>query len=143
VLTASPEELRLLLIDGAIRFARQGAEALTSRDWESAFTGISNCRNIITELLTSIRDEPNPELAANARSLYMFMFSELMSAGFEKSVPRIEKVIELLEYERETWVMLMQKLADERGSAEQASAAPSATPTHAPTPRRTPLSVQA
>ena len=146
VLTASPEELRLMLIDGAIRFARQGVESIVSREWEAAYTGITNCRNIITELLTSIRDEPNPELAANARSLYMFMFSELMSAGYEKNIPRIEKVIELLEFERETWVMLMQKLAEERGSADQAPATPgpiAQAPAHDPKPRRASLSVQA
>ena len=57
VLTASPEELRLLLLDGAIKFARQGREGLAARNYEASFNGISQCRNIVLELLTTIKPE--------------------------------------------------------------------------------------
>jgi hypothetical protein len=35
----------------------------------------------------------------------------------EKNVAKLDAVIKLLQYERETWVLLMQKLAEERGAA--------------------------
>lgn len=123
VLTASPEELRLMLLDGAIKFARQGREGLANRNYEASFNGISQCRNIVLELLTTIKPEYDPDLCDRVKSLYTFLYTELVEASMTKSVPRVDSVIKLLEYERETWVMLMAKLAEERASGAAAAAA--------------------
>ncbi len=137
VLTASPEELRLLLLDGALRFATQGRDGLTRKDYEASYNGLSQCRAIILELITTIRPEADPELAARVRSLYTFIFSEIIEASFEKDAARLDNVIRLLQYERETWGMLHQKLAEERAGA----AAPAPKP--AADPKRRKISVQA
>ncbi len=115
VMSASPEELRLMLLDGAIKFLSQGREALRTRQHEAAFTGLTSCREIIFELLTTIRDDANPELASNARALYAFMYRSLVEGAHEKDDAKLGSVASLLDYERETWVLLMQKLAEERG----------------------------
>ena len=39
VMSASPAELRLMLVDGAIRFAEQCRAGLENRDFEQAFEG--------------------------------------------------------------------------------------------------------
>lgn len=140
VMTANPEELRLLLLDGAIKFARQGLEGLERKDFEASFNGISQCRNIIFELLTTIRTDLAPELAANVRSLYTFMYAQTIEASHEKDAQKLGKVIELLEYERETWVMLMQKLAEERAAHKHA---PAQTPAVSTGEGRSPFSVSA
>jgi flagellar protein FliS len=114
VLTASPEELRLMLLDGALKFANQGRDGLARKDFEASFNGFSQCREIIIELLTSIRSEPNPELAERVKSLYTFMYKHLVEGVHEKDLKKIDAVIELLGYERETWVLLMQKAAREK-----------------------------
>ncbi len=117
VLTASPEELRLMLLDGAIKFARQGREGMAAQNHEATYLGISQCRNIVFELLTTIREDVAPELAQNVKALYTFLYSQLIDAHHDRNLEKLDKVIELLEYERETWVLLMQKLAEERGAA--------------------------
>ncbi len=117
VLTASPEELRLLLLEGAVKFARQGREALAQRHFEGAFNGISQCRNIVVELMTTMRPEHDPELCERMKALYAFMFQELTEASMAKDPARVDGVIRLLEYERETWTMLMEQLGAERGRA--------------------------
>ncbi len=122
VMTASPEELRLMLLDGAIRFATQGMEAIERSDVEGAISGISQCRAIVSELLTTIRDEPDPELAERVRSVYAFLYRELMALGVDRDGGRLGRVIEVLEYERETWVMLMDQLAKERGTGSSVDA---------------------
>ncbi len=116
VMTATPQELRLMLLDGSIRFATQGKTAIASGDVEGAVSGISQCRAIVSELLTTIRDQPDPELADQVRSVYAFLYRELMALGIERDTMRLDKVIEVLEYERQTWVLLMDKLASERNS---------------------------
>lgn len=123
VLNARPEELRLMLLDGAIRFGRQALSGLDAKDLEKMFDGLGQCRDIVAELLGTIRSEPDPQLAENVRNLYSFMFRELMDVGFERDAARLTKVIELLEYERETWALLCEKIAKER--AEGTTAAPS------------------
>lgn len=120
VMSASPEELRLMLLDGALRFAHQARNGLETKNFEQSYSGFSQCRAIIVELMTSINDAPNPELTARVKSLYGFFFSELIAASYEKDIEKLDKVIGLLEYERETWTMLMDKLAAERAQGQPA-----------------------
>jgi len=115
-MTASREELRLLLLEGAIKFVTQARDGLLARNFEQVFNGTDNARNIIVELITSVQSAPNPELAEKVRSLYTFFYVRLTEASFEKSVEKFEEIIGLLEYERETWVLLMNKVASEKGS---------------------------
>lgn len=115
-LTAPPEELRLMLLEGAVRFATQGRDGLACRNFEASFNGISQCRDIVVELITTVRDEVDPEMADRIRALYMFIYSELNQASMDKDAARLGKVITLLEYERETWEMLIRKLAEERAA---------------------------
>lgn len=127
VMSASPEELRLMLLDGAIKFLAQGRESMKSKQHEGAYTGLTSCREIIFELLTTIRDDANAELAANARALYAFMYRSLVEGAHEKDDAKLGAIASLLDYERETWVMLMQKLSEERGHRTVANPAAAAT----------------
>lgn len=118
VMTASPEELRLMLLEASVRFARQGRDGMATKNYELTFTGLSSARDIVVELLTTIREDISPELAANVKALYAFLYKELVDASINKDIPKLDKVIELLEYEVETWRLLMIKLADERRAAQ-------------------------
>lgn len=122
VMTASPAELRLLLLDGALKFLNQAIEGLEAKDYERSYAGFSQCRAIISELLTSVRDEVDPELAGKIRGLYSFMFTELVSASMEKDTQRARSVADLLEYERETWVLTMERLRAEGGEPPRGDA---------------------
>lgn len=124
VFSASPEELRLMLIDGAIRFARVGREGLAAKNWEQSYSGLSQAKSIVMELVVSLRPEIAPELCAKLSGLYLFMYRRLVDANLEKSPEIVDEVIRLLEFERETWVMLMERVAQERaaGGAEAAPA---------------------
>lgn len=117
VLTASPEELRLMLIEGCIRFLRAGREALEKRDYEKIYESFTNARNIVVELMTSLKHEIAPEVCANLESIYTFVFKRITEGSFEKNPAKIDEAIGLMEYDRETWVLLMEKLAEERGGS--------------------------
>lgn len=142
VLTAPPEQLRLLLLDGALKFCRQGIESLESKNWEGVYTGFSNCRNIVLELAHSAKPDADPELVRKMQSLYMFIFQTIVDASFQKDASKAREAEKLLEYERETWVMAMEKAAKERGSGETSpAAAPPQRSTQNASPRPA-LSVQ-
>lgn len=108
-----------MLLDGAIKFANQGKDGLQRKDYEASFNGISQCRNIIFELLTTVRSDLDPVLADNVKSLYTFLYTHLLDASVEKDANKVGEVVELLEYERETWVLLMQRLAEERAAGKE------------------------
>ena|SRR5690606_24799683 len=114
VMSATPEQLRLMLVEGALRFAHQGRAGIEARNPEQAYEGIHQCQSILLELVNSLDHAKAPDLCRNLAGLYMFMYRRLIEALLEKDVKPIDEVIALLEHERETWVMLMDKLAQER-----------------------------
>ena len=113
VMTASPAELRLLLLDGAIKFAELGRDGLVAKDYEKSFKNISRAEDIVMELLEALKPEVDPDLCEKLKSLYVYLYLELVRASSEKDVARIEEVIRLLRYERETWQLAMAQLASE------------------------------
>jgi flagellar protein FliS len=121
VLTATPQKLRLLLINGAIRFAHAALKHREEgRDIE-AFEAIVRCRSIVTELFSVVRKD---EFAAagDVVAIYVFLFRELTEAQMHRDSDRLRGVIEVLEEERETWRLLCEQVPD----------APVAATTHAP-----------
>ena len=117
VLTAKPEQLRLMLLEGAVKFARQGREGMVTKHHEQAFTGLSRARDIVVELMTSIRPDTESTLRERVKGLYAFIFKQLVDASFEKDVAKVDDAIRLLEYEVETWKMALEQAAQERGNA--------------------------
>ncbi len=114
VLTAAPEQLRLLLLEGAVRFTRQGIEGIRTNNHEAIYVGFSKSRDIVVELMTSIRPDTDATLRSRVQGLYMFIFKLLADASLERDDAKATKAAELLEYEVETWKLAMAKVAEQR-----------------------------
>jgi flagellar protein FliS len=127
-MTAGPAELRLMLFDGALKFSEQGRRGLAEKDYEAAFTGISRCQHILAELVSSLDPKRAPDLCERLTGLYTFMITRLMTASHERDPAIVEEVIKLIQYERETWVMLIDKLADEVAAAGNTTTMPQLGP---------------
>ena len=123
IMTATPEQLQLMLYDGAIRFARQGTEGIRRKNWEEAFNGLNRAQKIILEMMNALNYDVDRQLCTRMAGIYSFIYRKLVEAGVERSPAIAEEAIGLLEYQRETWVMLLDKLRQER--SEQASPASS------------------
>lgn len=121
VLTATQEELRLLLLDGCLHFLQVGKEGLAARQYEKSYEGFSQAKAIIIELLNALKPDVAPELCQNLTALYTYIYTTLTQATFEKDFAKIDEVIKLMEYERETWVLLLEKLAKEKAEASGGS----------------------
>lgn len=119
VLTASPQELRLMLFDGAIRFAEAARAGIQRKNHEEAYDGVTRCQAILMELINSLRPDQDEDLCRNLSAIYTFMYSRLIDAARERDAAIVDEVLNLLRYERETWVMLMDKLAEENALAAQ------------------------
>lgn len=117
VMTAGPAELRLLLLDGALKFARRAKEGLEAKDHDRVYDGITRCQNILMELINSLRPDRDPDLCGRLSGLYTYLYSRLMHAIRAKDTALVDEVIGLLEYERETWALLMERLKAENTAA--------------------------
>ncbi len=110
ILTASPEQLHLMLYDGAARFTRQAIEGLEKRQWEQAFNGFSRAQKIILEMLSGLNYEVDRELCTRMAGLYNYVYRKLVEASAERSPECGREALKLIEYQRQTWVLLMDKL---------------------------------
>jgi flagellar protein FliS len=119
VMTASPEMLQLMLWDGAIRFAEQGRQAILKKEIEGSYNALLRAQKIIMEMNTSLKHDVSPELCRNLAGLYTFIYRKLVQANTSKVVKHVEEALSIMRHQRETWVMLMEKLSEAR--AEQAS----------------------
>src|SRR4051812_11203999 len=72
VMTATPEQLQMMLFDGAVKFLEQARMSLEKRDWEGTYNHISRTQKIITELLGSLRHDVNRDLCGKLAGLYTF-----------------------------------------------------------------------
>jgi flagellar secretion chaperone FliS len=124
VLTASPEELHLMLYDGAIRFAEEGKTGLLEGDFEKAHNAIVRAQNIILEMSSGLDHSVDPDLCAKMSSLYNFIYRRFIEANLKREGSYIEDALKILNYQRETWVLLIQKLAEERKGELAAAGGP-------------------
>ena len=121
VLTASPEQLQLMLYDGAIRFCEQARVAIEAKDIEKSYKLITRAEDIVMELTNGLRDDIDPETCANMRNLYIFCYERLVDANLKKELSCLDDAVKVLRHMRETWVLLIEKLQQERcgGQAKQ------------------------
>lgn len=123
VLTASPEQLQLMLYDGAIRFTRQGLKGVEDQDWEQCFDGFNRAQRIVLELLNSLNYDVDADLCKRVAGIYNFIYRKLIEACSNRDVVAGRDALGILEFQRETWVMLLERLKRERaGQAPAANA---------------------
>lgn len=97
-------------------------------DHEAAYEGISRCQDILIELINSLQPQHSPELCQQLSSLYTFMYTRLIAAIGERSPAIVDEVLGILRYERETWSMLLERLAEENAAAGGLTETPRAQP---------------
>lgn len=113
VLTASPHRLHLMVVDGAIRFARQGEAALHEDRWEAAGHALGRSRRCVSELISGLKLEHSPAVAERLKSLFVFVYQRLTLAELQRDPQKINDAIQILELHRETWIELGLKLRTE------------------------------
>ena len=83
VMTASPAELRLMLLDGAVRFAEEAHAGVTAKDYERSYEGFSRSQAIVMELIASLNHAVDPDLCAQLSGLYTYIYNRLLTGKGE------------------------------------------------------------
>ncbi|MGE3181994.1 MAG: flagellar export chaperone FliS [Phycisphaerae bacterium] len=113
ILTASAEQLHLMLLDGAIRFAAQAQEALKAKNYEGMFNALDRAQRVLLELSSGLNRENNPSLVDQFRALYQFVYRRLVDANMNRDPAAIADGLQILRHQRETWQILMDKVREE------------------------------
>jgi flagellar protein FliS len=102
IMTASPEQLVVMLYDGASRFLRQAEGSMIEGSWLKASEKLSRAEAIIDELLATL-DMDAGEVADRLQSIYVFCKTRLIEARIERDAARVDQVARLLSELREAW----------------------------------------
>ncbi|ERK31813.1 flagellar export chaperone FliS [Clostridium intestinale] len=99
---ASKEQLLLMLVDGAVKFAKRAKEAINKKDIKNAHEYLTRTQDIFTELMISL-DRNAGEWANNLFNVYEFIKNELFQINMEKNEERLDKLMPVIEDVRDTW----------------------------------------
>ena len=122
--TASPEQILLMLYDGAIRFTRQAINGIESNDAQARRYGISKAMAIVVEFSNSLDREIGGKIAEDLDALYDFMVRQMTEANLKNDVEKLQVVLTLLTGLRQTWSEAVEINKKEMGGAAQVSEIP-------------------
>ncbi|MGE4284303.1 MAG: flagellar export chaperone FliS [Clostridia bacterium] len=105
ILSAKPEELTLMLYDGAIKFMNQAIIYIQVKDIQKSHNAIIRIQDIFSELMSTLKMEY--EVSKGLYSLYDFINNSLMDANLKKDQNIIREMISLTRDLRETWAQAM------------------------------------
>lgn len=112
VLTAASHQLHLMLIDGAIRNAKEAEAALRRGDALAADAPSMRLLDFISEMLVGVRQYKS-DVNLQIAQLYIYMFRLAGEAKVNDDADRLVELLKLLEYERQTWQQVCDKLGSE------------------------------
>jgi len=108
IATASPEQILIMLYDGALRFLGQAAGGIENGDRELRTRYINKAIAIISELSATLNHEIGGEISAHLADLYDYMIRELMSANAHNDLLPLRGVEKMLGELRETWMQAIE-----------------------------------
>ena len=105
VLTASPEQLVVMLYDGAGRFLRQAEAALGEGAVEHAHDRMNRGEAIVDELLATL-DMDQGQIAERLQAIYVYCKRCLIEARLERDASKVRLVVRLLTELRDAWAQV-------------------------------------
>ncbi|MCX7920753.1 MAG: flagellar export chaperone FliS [Clostridia bacterium] len=116
VLTASPEELTLMLYNGLVKFIMKAQQGLDEKNLEKVSNSIIRAQDIIVEFRTTL--DMKYEISKNLELIYDYMHRQLIDANLKKDKEILEEVLGLAKELRDTWAQAM-KIAKQQPRPQQ------------------------
>lgn len=110
VLTATQPQLHLMLLEGAVRFGQKAVELWDDPTQTAAVDSLVERLLDITEELSRSTTGRENEVSLRLEEEYAFLFRELASCRMNQDRSKLEKCLELLGYQRDTWRMACEQM---------------------------------
>jgi len=99
--TSSPENLTLMLYEGALKFINQGKLFIEEKNIARANETIQRAQDIIQEL--NITLDMKYEVSHNLRGMYTYILERLVDANIQKDTSILNEVGDMVRELRDTW----------------------------------------
>lgn len=100
---APKEQLLLMLVDGAVKFAKIGRQAIADNDIKKAHENIIKTQDIYYELMETLDLTQGGDWAKDLMRIYSFIVRRLSDANIKKDAIILDEIIPLIEDIRDTW----------------------------------------
>ena len=107
VMTSSPEQLTLLLYNGALRFLTESILAMEQGDIQKSHNANMRVQDIVREFVRTL--EMSYELSKNWARLYEYTEYCLIQGNIKKDGEKLQQAKNVLEELREAWVGAMKQ----------------------------------
>ncbi|MGE4271305.1 MAG: flagellar export chaperone FliS [Desulfitobacterium sp.] len=112
IMTASPEQLTLLLYNGALRFLTESIQALEEQDIMRSHNANLRVQAIVREFILTL--DMNYELSKDWAALYDYVENCLIQGNIKKDVAQLQNAKTILEDMRNTWQEAMKLARQEK-----------------------------
>lgn len=99
---ASKEQLLLMLVDGAVKFAKIAKQALEDKNVIESHKNLVKVQDIFTELMISL-DQNAGDWAKQIYKVYDFIKTRLFEINLKKDAKMMEELMPVIEDVRNTW----------------------------------------
>ena len=103
VATATPEQLVIMLYNGAVQRCQTARRAMAERDWEATHHSLVKAQAIVAEMMASLDLEQGGELAGGLWRIYDYVYHQLVQANLLREVQRVEECQKLLQMLLDGW----------------------------------------
>ncbi|WP_378953340.1 flagellar export chaperone FliS [Pelosinus sp. sgz500959] len=108
IMTASPEELTLMLYNGAIRFVTESILAVEKNEIEKAHIANMRAQNIVREFMVTL--DMKQEISQNWLLIDEYILHCLIQGNIKKDKTQLESAKKLLLEFRDTWFQAMKQV---------------------------------
>jgi flagellar protein FliS len=120
ILTASPEELTLMLYNGAIRFVTESIMAIDRKDIAKSHNANMRAQNILREFMVTL--DMTQEISHNWLRIDEYILHCLIQGNMKKDKVQLEEARKLLLEFRDAWVQVMKKVSmDKAGNTKDSN----------------------
>lgn len=99
---SSKEQLLLMLVDGASKFAKIARQAMVDKDVKKSHENLVKTQDIFIELMATL-DLSAGEWAQNLFRVYEFINETLVKANLKKDLEILDSVIPVIDDVKDTW----------------------------------------
>ena len=99
---ASKDQLLLMLVDGAVKYAKRAEIAIEKKDVKSAHDNLIRTQDIFTELMVTLNQDAGL-WAKQLYKVYEFIKNKLVEANMKKDINVLREVLPLIDDVRDLW----------------------------------------
>lgn len=99
---ASKEQLLLMLVDGAVKYAKRAEIAIEKKDVKLAHESLVRTQDIFIELMSTLNRDAG-EWAVQLFKVYEFINSKLIEVNIKKDLSLLREILPLIQEVRDIW----------------------------------------